>query len=84
MLNWRLVSPGDLVAGEAESDGDFVAFGGTGKVSQLLDAKEKEWLPAAGAGVRFRLLKSLALNMRADYAWGRDDSTFTLSVGEAF
>jgi hypothetical protein len=34
--------------------------------------------------MRFKLLKSLALNMRADYAWGRDDSTFTLAVGEAF
>jgi hypothetical protein len=44
----------------------------------------RQWLPAGGAGIRFRPLKSLALNMRADYARGRDDSTFTLSVGEAF
>lgn len=63
----------------------FVAFGGAGKVSGVLgDVDTSEWLPAGGAGVRFRLLKSLDLNMRADYAWGRDDSTFTLSVGEAF
>jgi hypothetical protein len=62
----------------------FVAFGGTGKVSQLIDTEEGEWLPAGGVGGRFRILKSLPLNMRADYAWGRDDSTFTLSVGEAF
>ena len=26
----------------------------------------------------------LPLNMRADFAWGRDDSTFALSIGEAF
>jgi hypothetical protein len=34
--------------------------------------------------VRFRLTKALPLNMRADFAWGRDDSTFSLAVGEAF
>jgi hypothetical protein len=32
----------------------------------------------------FRLAKALPLNMRADFAWGRDDSTFSLSIGEAF
>ena len=39
------------------------------------------WLPAGGVGVRFRLAKALPLNMRADFAWGRDDSTFALSIG---
>jgi Omp85 superfamily domain len=63
----------------------FVAFGGTGTISSPFDTRDSPlWLPAGGAGVRFKILKSLALNMRADYAWGRDDSTFTLSVGEAF
>jgi surface antigen Omp85-like protein len=63
----------------------FVAFGGTGKVSGALGEIDTDsWLPAAGAGVRFRLVKALPLNMRADFAWGRDDSTFSLAVGEAF
>ena len=63
----------------------FVAFGGTGKVSGALgDIDTGSWLPAGGAGVRFRLTKALPLNMRADFAWGRDDSTFSLAVGEAF
>lgn len=63
----------------------FVAFGGAGTVSGALgDVDTDRWLPAAGTGVRFRLLKSMDLNMRADFAWGRDDSTFALSVGEAF
>jgi Omp85 superfamily domain len=63
----------------------FVAFGGTGKVSGALgDIDTDPWLPAGGAGVRFRLTKALPLNMRADFAWGRDDSTFSLAVGEAF
>ena len=63
----------------------FVAFGGTGKVSGALgDIDTDSWLPAGGAGVRFRLTKALPLNLRADFAWGRDDSTFSLAVGEAF
>jgi hypothetical protein len=63
----------------------FVAFGGTGKVSGALgDIDTDSWLPAGGAGVRFRLTKALPLNLRADWAWGRDDSTFSLAVGEAF
>jgi hypothetical protein len=63
----------------------FVAFGGTGKVSGALgDIETDSWLPAGGAGVRFRLTKALPLNLRADFAWGRDDSTFSLAVGEAF
>jgi hypothetical protein len=63
----------------------FVAFGGTGKVSGALGEIDTDaWLPAGGVGVRFRLTKALPLNMRADFAWGRDDSTFSLAVGEAF
>jgi outer membrane protein assembly factor BamA len=62
-----------------------VAFGGAGSITGTIDEKNTEtWLPAAGAGLRFRLVKSLDLNLRADVAWGRDDHTFTLSVGEAF
>jgi hypothetical protein len=63
----------------------FVAFGGTGKVSGALGEIDTDaWLPAGGVGVRFRLVKALPLNMRADFAWGRDDSTFSLAVGESF
>ena len=63
----------------------FVAFGGTGKVSGALgEIDTGSWLPAGGAGVRFRLTKALPLNLRADWAWGRNDSTFSLAVGEAF
>jgi hypothetical protein len=63
----------------------FVAFGGTGKVSGAIgDIDTDPWLPAGGVGARFRLTKALPLNMRADFAWGRDDSTFSLAVGESF
>jgi outer membrane protein assembly factor BamA len=63
----------------------FTAFGGVGKVSGALgDIDTDPWLPAGGVGVRFRLAKALPLNLRADFAWGRDDSTFSLAIGEAF
>jgi hypothetical protein len=63
----------------------FVAFGGTGKVSGALgEIDTGAWLPSGGVGVRCRLVRALPLNMRADFAWGRDDSTFSLAVGEAF
>lgn len=63
----------------------FTAFGGAGKVSGALgDIDTDSWLPAGGVGVRFKLTKALPLNLRADFAWGREDSTFSLAVGEAF
>ncbi|MFL6547774.1 MAG: BamA/TamA family outer membrane protein [Povalibacter sp.] len=63
----------------------FVAFAGVGKVADAIGAIDTDqWLPAAGAGIRFKLSESLPLNLRADFGWGRDDSTFTLAVGEAF
>ncbi len=70
---------------QATSRWGFVAFGGAGKVSGALGGIDTgPWLPAGGAGVRFRLIRELPPNMGADFGWGRDDSTFTLSVGEAF
>ena len=70
---------------QATSRWGFVAFGGTGKVSGALgEIDTGAWLPSGGVGVRFRLVRALPLNMRADFAWGRDDSTFSLAVGEAF
>lgn len=63
----------------------FTTFAGAGKISGALgDIDTGSWLPAGGVGVRLRLSKALPLNMRADFAWGRDDSTFSLSIGEAF
>jgi hypothetical protein len=63
----------------------FTAFAGSGKVSGALGGIDTgDWLPAAGVGIRFRMIQALPLNLRADFGWGRDDSTFTLAVGEAF
>ncbi len=80
-----------MIAGQAEwrwtlsPRWGLVAFAGAGKVSGALgDIDTDDWLPAGGLGIRFRMVRALPLNLRADFGWGRDDSTFTLAVGEAF
>ncbi|MGA9587929.1 MAG: BamA/TamA family outer membrane protein [Terracidiphilus sp.] len=64
-----------------------VGFGGIGEAipgnDQLLFRKNS-FLPAGGAGLRFLLSKDYHVNLRSDFAWGRDSHTFTLGVGEAF
>jgi len=63
-----------------------VGFGGIGEVipggSQLL--KSNNFLPAGGGGVRFQLSKTYRVNLRADFAQGKDTWTWSMGVGEAF
>jgi hypothetical protein len=92
----RGYSPGEyvgrtLVAGQAEwrlqltPRWGVVAFGGVATVRNApTDFKSSDALPAGGVGLRFRVTDQFRVNVRADVAWGRDDSTFTLTVGEAF
>jgi len=63
-----------------------VAFVGTGAVAPDLSSLGKaEWLPAAGAGLRMALSKKSRVNLRLDYAWGRNGSSAVyFGVGEAF
>ena len=41
-------------------------------------------LPGGGVGLRFTVAKRNHVNLRADYAWGKDSSAFYVSVLEAF
>lgn len=41
-------------------------------------------LPSVGAGVRWVVAPKNQLSLRFDMAWGRDDSEFYISIGEAF
>jgi hypothetical protein len=63
-----------------------VGFGGIGEVvpggSQLL--RIHNFLPAGGGGVRFQLSKAYRVNLRADFARGKDTWTWSMGVGEAF
>ena len=63
----------------------FVAFGGTGRISNpVVGFEAPGWLPAGGIGLRWRLTEENRLNIRIDYGRGRDDETLIVSVGEAF
>jgi outer membrane protein assembly factor BamA len=63
-----------------------VAFGGIGGVARRWgDFRSDQLLPAAGAGLRFKLDKKNHINYRIDFAVGREEGrTFSIGVGEAF
>ena len=63
----------------------IVAFGGVGGVAgKWSDFRSDQLLPAAGAGLRFKLDKNNHINYRIDVAFGRAGPTFSIGVGEAF
>jgi hypothetical protein len=63
-----------------------VGFGGIGEVvpggSQAF--RINNFLPSGGGGARFQLSKAYRVNLRADFARGKDTWTWTMGVGEAF
>jgi hypothetical protein len=65
----------------------LAAFGGIGGVipgsSQVL-FKNSHFLPDIGGGPRFELSKKYHVNLRTDFARGRDTWTWSMGVGEAF
>jgi hypothetical protein len=48
------------------------------------DFRSDELLPAAGAGLRFKLDKKNHINYRIDVAFGREGRTLSIGIGEAF
>ena len=63
----------------------LVGFGGLGGVLPGDDQlRHKKFLPAGGTGLRFMLSSKYHVNLRADFAWGKDDFTWSMSMGEAF
>lgn len=62
-----------------------VVFGGIGGLAPgLAHLDESNFLPAAGAGLRFEISKAFGLNARLDAAFGRHSSGIYFSLGEAF
>jgi hypothetical protein len=63
-----------------------VGFGGVGEVvpggSQVL--RINNFLPAGGGGLRFQLSKAYRVNLRADFARGKETWTWSMGIGEAF
>jgi hypothetical protein len=64
----------------------LAVFGGIGEV--VPGGKEifriNNFLPSIGGGPRFELSKKYHVNLRADFARGKDSWTWSMGVGEAF
>jgi Omp85 superfamily domain len=62
-----------------------VAFGGVGAIARRWNEfRSDQLLPAAGAGLRFKLGKKNHINYRIDWAVGRAGHTLVIGIGEAF
>jgi outer membrane protein assembly factor BamA len=78
-----------MIAAQAEYRWRFterfgvVAFGGVGSVAPEIGQFEK-LLPSVGTGLRYVVAKKNNLSLRFDAAWGRDEHTFYVAIGEAF
>ncbi|MCR5877188.1 BamA/TamA family outer membrane protein [Phenylobacterium sp. J367] len=60
-------------------------FAGVGEVGPGFgDMNADNLLPAAGVGLRFKASEEYGVNIRLDYAWGKDSEAFYVSIGEAF
>jgi hypothetical protein len=63
----------------------LAAFFGLGEVAESFgDFNRDNLLPGGGVGVRFTVSEEDHINLRADYAWGRDSSAFYIGVLEVF
>ena len=61
------------------------AFGGVGEVAPSVSKfNDDNLLPSIGAGPRFILSKKYHLNLRLDFAAGKNSQTWSMGVGEAF
>lgn len=63
----------------------LVRFGGLGEVvpGGNQPFRTKNFLPS-GSGVRFELSSKYQVNLRVDFAQGKDSHTSSVGVGEAF
>ena len=63
----------------------MVAFVGVGEVAPgLSEMQGDHLLPAGGGGLRFKISQKYKLNIRVDFAQGKDGHTFSMGIGEAF
>jgi len=63
----------------------LVAFAGVGEVAPSLgEFNTKDLLPSAGGGLRYTIATKNHVNLRLDYAVGKDSTALYFGVGEAF
>ncbi len=61
------------------------AFTGVAFVARdLQEMALSDALPAAGFGLRYRMIESYRINARVDVGWGKDDHGIYFSIGEAY
>lgn len=60
----------------------FIGAGGIG--SSLSDFDDGKFLPSAGMGLRFRASKETGINLRLDFAMGKDSHAIYFGIGEVF
>lgn len=62
-----------------------VVFAGAGEVAPSFgDFNGSDIAPGGGAGIRFLLAKRNHVNLRVDYAWGRNSNALYIGIREAF
>jgi hypothetical protein len=63
----------------------LVGFAGMGEVThQFKNISMKEMKPSAGFGIRFTLIPEQKINLRIDFGYGKDDSSFDIIINEMF
>ena len=63
----------------------LAGFAGCGEVTQeLRHISLKELKPSSGFGIRFALIPEQKVNLRIDFGFGRDDSSFDIIINELY
>jgi len=63
----------------------LAVFSGAAFVSnELSEMSLRDILPAAGFGLRWRIIETYKINARIDMGWGKDDHGIYFSIGEAY
>lgn len=63
----------------------LAAFAGLGEVAPSFSKFDAgNILPSGGVGPRFVLSSKYHVNLRADFAWGKNGRTFSMGLGESF
>jgi outer membrane protein assembly factor BamA len=63
----------------------LAGFAGFGEVShEFNNISLKELKPSTGFGIRFALIPEQKVNLRIDFGFGKDDSSFDITINELF
>ncbi len=70
---------------QLEGPWGYVVFAGVGEVAPRLFALNlDDLLPSAGVGLRYTLAEENHINLRVDFAYGKEGGAIHFGAGEAF